>query len=176
MAGILALLPDSVTPGETLSVTVTHADYTPDAGYTLAYRFAAPTPITVAGVNNGAGGWTVTLTSTQTLTLARGDMAFDALVTLAGVATAIDRGTIYVHASPLATSQWTAVLASVNAAIAAQATSGQQSGTLSVDGLSQSFTYRSKEDLLALRAFCMREIARDKGVARPYRILSRYSV
>lgn len=176
MAGILGLLPDAITPGETLDVTVTHADATPAAGYTLAYRFAAPTPITVAGVDNGSGGWTVTLTATQSLTLTRGDMAFDALVTLAGVATCIDRGTIYVYPSPLATSQWRAVLASVDAAIVAQATSGEESGSFTVGELSKSYTYRSRSDLLALRAFCLREIARDTGKARPYRILSRFGL
>jgi len=176
MAGLLDIMPDSLTPGETSEVTVTLSDYSPDDGYTLAYRFAAATPITVDGVDNSAGGWTVTLTPSQTTLFARGEMAFDALVTLAGVATLVDRGQIYVYASPLATSQWTAVLASVDAAIAAQATSGEISGSVTIDGMSKSYTYRNREELLALRAFCIREINRDKGTARPYRILARFNI
>ena len=169
-------MPDALTPGETVEETVTLVDYSPDDSYTLAYRFAAATPITVAGVDDGDGGWTVTLTASQTLLFGRGDMAFDALVTLAGVVTAVDRGTINVYASPLATSQWTAVLTSVDAAIAAQAVTGNISGSFGIDGMNQSYTYRNRDELLSLRAFCIREIARDKGVARPYRILSRYPI
>ncbi len=178
MAGILDLIPDSVTPGETLAVTITHSDYTPDAGYTLAYRFAAPTPVTVAGVDDGAGGWTITLTSAQTLALARGDMAFDGIVTLTStsVATAIDRGTIYVYASPLTVSQWKTMLSAIDATIASQGSQTEQSGSFSVAGLSKAYAYRSVAELLALRAFCIREIARDSGKARPYRILSRFAV
>jgi hypothetical protein len=40
--------------------------------------------------------------------------------------------------------------------------------------MNKSYSYRSRDELLALRAFCLREIARDTGKARPYRILSRF--
>jgi hypothetical protein len=176
MAGTLDVLPDQLTPGESVSVTVSHAHYTPAAGYTLAYRFAAPTPITVAGTDNGAGGWTLALTSAQTLLFAAGELAFDALVTLGTATTAIDRGMIDVLPSPLTVSQWRAVLTSIDAAIAEQAANGQQSGSISVDGMSKSYTYRSLADLMTLRAFCLRMVARESGRNRPYRILSGFNL
>jgi hypothetical protein len=172
MAGTLSILPDTLTAGETLSVTVTVLGYTPDDGYTLAYRFAAPTPITAAGVDDEAGGWTVTLTATQTLTLTAGLLAFDALVTKAGVSTAVDRGSIRVLPSPLTVSKWQSVLTSTDAAIATWGSNENRS--FSVDGMSLS--YKSLDELLHLRAVCIREIKRDTGIRRPYRILSRFEL
>ena len=165
-------MPDQLTAGETLAVTVAITDYTPDAGYVLAYRFAAPTPITATGVDDSTGGWTVTLTAAQTLTLVAGQLAFDALVTKAGVATAVDRGMIQVLASPLTVSQWNATLTAVDAAIASYGASNQRS--FSVDGMSVSF--KTLDELLNLRAFCIREIRRETGAAKPYRILSRFNL
>jgi hypothetical protein len=176
MAGILHKMPDTLTAGESLSVTVAIDGKTPDAGYTLVYRLAIDTVgITAAGVDNGEGGWTVSLTAAQTIAMPSGILVFDALVTLGTTTELVDRGNITVTASPLFVSQWAAVLEQVDAAIAAWATSGGKATSISVDGMSTSFSVSSLTDLQNLRAFCIRQRNRERGTRTPYRILTRFA-
>ncbi len=173
MSGTLNLMPDSLVAGESLSVTVTVAGYSPDDGWSLAYRFAAqPTGITAAGADNGAGGWTVSLTSAQTLTMLSGSMRYDALVTKGDESVAVDKGAIVVSSSPLLASKWATVLDSVDAAIATWGTSDQRS--ITIEGMS--IYYRQIEELFKLRTFCLRMIARESGNKQSAIVRTRFAV
>jgi hypothetical protein len=175
MAGILDIMPDALTAGETLAATATITGKTPDAGYALSYRMAIDTVgITAAGVDNGAGGWTVALTAAQTIAMPSGLLVFDALLTLGAATELVDRGQIAVTASPLFVSQWAAVLVQVDAAIAAWATSGSKETSVSFDGMAKSLAVSSLADLQSLRSFCIRQRNRERGTRTPYRILSRF--
>jgi hypothetical protein len=175
MAGILEIMPDDLTAGESLSVAVAIDGKTPDLGYTLAYRLAIDTVgVTAAGVDNGAGGWTVALTAAQTLAMPSGLLVFDALLTLGTATELVDRGNIAVTASPLFVSQWAAVLVQVDAAIAAYATAGGQTTSITLEGISRTIQVGSLADLYTLRAFCIRQRNRERGTRTPYRILSRF--
>ena len=173
MAAQLNILPSNLVAGESLSETVAVSGYSSADGWAISYRFAAyPSPLTVAGVANGSGGWAIALTSAQTLTLLTGPMRFDAIVSKASVAVAVDSGTIAVTASPGLVSKWQAILDSVELAIASWGTSDQRSMT--IEGMS--ISYRSIDELLKLRAFCIKQIARQTGNGRSSRILSRFSI
>lgn len=168
------ILPTELTAGETVSETITMADYPAADGWAVSYRFAAPTPISQACAGGTDGAWTLSLSSAQTLTLA-GRVRFDALATqTAGESVAqvvaVDSGVIAVAPSPLAVSKWSAVLAAVETAIATWGTNDQRS--MSIEGMS--ISYKSLDELLNLRAFCTREISRDTGSKRPRFILSRF--
>ena len=176
MTGKLELMPATLTAGESLSVTVVIDGKTPDAGYSLSYRLAIDTVgITADGVDNGSGGWTVLLTPSQTIAMPSGLLVFDAILTLGTTAELVDRGTITVTASPLFVSQWAAVLDQVDAAIAAWATNGSKTTSVSVDGMSTSLSVTSLSDLHSLRAFCLRQRNRERGTRTPYRILTRFA-
>ena len=166
MSGTLDLFPNTLTPGESVSVTFLSPSYAPADGWSIAYRFA--TPITVDGVDDGEGGFTVALTAAQTLTMTAGILAFDAIATKGSVSTAVDRGQITVRPSPLTVSRWQSVLTAVEDAIAGFA--GNTNRSMTVDGMS--VTYRSLDELLNLRAFCVKQIARDKGSRLPHVIRS----
>jgi hypothetical protein len=165
----LGFLPASVTAGETIwvsaantnqsSVDIIIPNYTP-AAYTLAYQFAAATPISVAAVaNSGNTGWTLTVTSAQTLLWKAGSINFAALATeIAGTARvfAVDAGFILVGNSPLAVSQYAAALAAVEAALVTYA-GGRRSFTLG----DLSVTYNSISELLALRDYFKGEVQKE---------------
>ena len=169
-------MPESLTAGESLSVTVAIDGKTPADGYTLAYRLAIDTVgITATGVDNGDGGWTVSLTPSHTIAMPSGLLVFDAILTIGTAAELVDRGTITVTASPLFVSQWAAVLEQVETAIAAWATNGSKTTSVSVDGMSTSLSVSSLSDLHSLRAFCLRQRNRERGTRTPYRILTRFA-
>lgn len=164
MAGTLGYLPAQIVAGETIwiaaantiqsGVDIILADFTPAGGSTLSYQFAAATPITVAAAANGANtGWTLEVTSAQTLVWKAGVIRFAGYATKSARTYAVDAGSIMVTASPLATSAWTAIVAACDAAMLTQAATGSQSGSFSVDGMSKSFTYRSTTDLVQLRSY-----------------------
>lgn len=179
----LGYLPDRIVAGETIWIAAANTtqatnadiiltDYLP-ASYTLAYQFAAATPISVSAVANGGGtGWTLEVTATQTLAWKPGEIRFAGYVTAktGGRVFAVDAGAIAVTASPLATSAWTAVVTACDAAILAQMATGKTSGSFSVDGLSQSFTYRSADELMTLRAYAKNMADLETG-NRPKRII-----
>lgn len=175
-------MPGRIVAGESIWIATANAGqaladiaftgYLP-ADYSLAYQFAAATPISVAGVANEAGtGWTLEVTAAQTLLWKAGVMRFAGYVTakVGGRVFAVDSGAIAVMASPMATSQWTAVVAACDAAILAQAGTGESSGSLSVDGMSKSFSYRSADELMALRAYA-KNMADLETSNRPKRII-----
>ena len=176
-------LPDRVVAGETIWIAAANTtqatnadiiltDYLP-ASYNLAYQFAAATPISVSAVANGGGtGWTLEVTAAQTLVWKPGEIRFAGYVTAktGGRVFAVDAGTIAVTASPLATSAWTAIVAACDAAILAQMGTGQTSGSFSVDGLSKSFSYRSADELMTLRAYAKNMADLETG-NRPKRII-----
>jgi len=162
----LGYMPDTIVAGETIWISAANTtqdtdvdiiltDYLP-ANYSLAYQFAAATPITVAAAANSAGtGWTLEVTAAQTLLWKPGRIRFAGYVTAlsGGRVFAVDAGAVEVTASPLATSAWSAIVAKCDAAILAQMTTGQTSGSFSVDGVSKSFAYRSIDELVHLRAY-----------------------
>jgi hypothetical protein len=174
----LGYIPDSVVAGETIWTAAANtkskgdiilSDYTPAGGYTLAYQFAAATPISVAAVANGGNtGWTLELTAVQTLLWKAGTIRFTGYVTQTsgGRVFAVDAGTISVEPSPLATSAWTAVVAACDAAILAYA--GNPNGSFNVDGLS--ISYRSLSQLTDLRSYAKTMADQETG-NRPRRII-----
>lgn len=160
----LNLLPETLVAGETVSISVSLPSYAVADGWAVSYRFAATTPFSVSCTGGTAGAWTLALTSAQTLALKTGGLRFDAIATQTVGETvtqvvAVDSGTITVTASPLFTSTWEAVLTSVDAAIASWGTSSQRS--MSIEGMSVS--YRTIDELFALRAFCKLQIERERG-------------
>lgn len=177
MAGNLGFVPSRVVAGESIWISAANSaqgaqdiildDYSPASGATLAYQFAAPTPITVTASANGANtGWTLDVTGAQTLLWRAGALRFAALVTSGGRTFAVDEGTIFVTASPLAVSQYAAALTAIEAAILTFAGGGQRSFQLG----DMSVTYGSLQELLDLRAFYKGEIARETS-SRPKRII-----
>jgi len=176
-------LPQSIIAGESIWIAaantaqsrsdLTFSDYTPAGGCTLSYDFAAQTPVSVAGVaNNDNTGWTLEVTAAVTLTWRAGVINYAGYATHTASARkfCVDAGSIAVTASPLATSQWTAIVAACDAAILAQMATGETSGSFSVDGLSKSFSYRSADELITLRAFAKCMADQETG-NRPRRII-----
>jgi hypothetical protein len=172
-------IPQSIVAGESIWIAaantaqsrsdLTFTDYTPAGGYTLAYAFAATSPVSVAGAANGDNtGWTLEVTAAVTLTWRAGVINYAGYVThtTSGRKFAVDAGSIAVTASPLATSQWTAIVAACDAAILSGATSGTIS--FSVDGMSVS--YRQPSELMHLRDYARMMELQDKG-DRPRRII-----
>lgn len=178
MVDNLGFIPSRITAGESIwiaaantlqsSQDITIANITPAAGYTLAYQFAAPTPISVAASANGDNtGWTLTVTAAQTLLWKAGSLAFAALATDGnGKVFAVDEGFISVTASPLAVSQYAAALVLIDAAILNFATGAQRSFQLG----DMSVSYGTLQELLDLRAHYRSEIARETS-SRPKRII-----
>jgi hypothetical protein len=167
----LGYMPASIVAGETIWIAAANtvqaatdielADYLP-ASYSLAYQFAASTPITVNAVaNTGGTGWTLEVTAAATLAWKAGVIHFAGYVThtSSGRKYAVDAGAISVTASPLATSAWTAVVAACDAALLAGATSGIVSA--GTDGLN--FAYRSPSELINLRAYAQTMADQETG-------------
>jgi hypothetical protein len=167
-------LPDRIVAGESIWVAAANSsqdwagddlifdNYTPAGGYTLAYQFAAAVPISVAAAaNSGNTGWTLTVTGAQTLLWRPGVIRFAGLVTHTESARvfAVDEGVIAVTVSPMATSEFAAALAAIEAAIIAYATNPRSS--ISVD--SMTISYGSLKELLDLRAVYKAEVARQTG-------------
>jgi uncharacterized protein (UPF0264 family) len=179
-------LPSRVQAGETVWVAAANTaqsrvdividGFTP-ATHTLAYQFAASTPITVSAVTNGSTGWTLEVSATATLAWKPGTIRFAAYATaIVGARVfAVDAGTISVDASPLATSAWSAVVSACDAAMLTQAGTGEQSGSFSIDGISKSFTYRSAQDLITLRAYAQNMVEQETAGRMPRVIRSRFT-
>jgi hypothetical protein len=174
----LGYMPASIVAGESIWIAAANTlngvgldidltDYTSAGGYTLAYQFAASTPITVSAAANGAK-WTLEVTGAQTLLWKAGIIRFAgfATKTVGGRVFAVDAGTIAVTASPMATSAWTAIVTACDAAILTYA--GNPNSSLSVDGMSVS--YRSMDDLIRLRAYAQTMAGYETG-ARQKRII-----
>jgi len=166
------LLPIRIVAGESIWLSAANSaqdgedliftDYTPAGGYTLAYQFAAAAPISVTAVANADNtGWTLTVTGAQTLLWRPGVIRFAGLVTHTASARifAVDAGAIAVTASPLATSEYAAVLTAIEAAILNYATNPQSS--ISMDGMA--ISYGSLKELLDLRAVYKAEVANQTG-------------
>jgi hypothetical protein len=148
--------------------------FTPADGYTLAYQFAADTPISVDAVANGDNtGWTLNVTGTQTLTFTPGRVSFVGIVshTTPARSHVVDSGGIYVNPSPMRVSAWKAVLTAIDAAMLTAA--GTPNGSISVDGMSMS--YRGVSDLKSLRDYAVEQLRRDTGRRAPSRILSEFT-
>jgi hypothetical protein len=176
MATEQAIMPTELVAGETISEILTISDYPVEDGWAVSYRFATPTPITQACTGGEAGVWAITLSSAQTLTIPSGRIRFDALATQTvgesvAQVVAVDSGVIVVSASPLLASKWATVLESVDAAIATWGTSDQRS--MSIEGMS--INYRDISELLKLRAFCVRMVARETGNRKPSIIRARFT-
>ena len=161
-------IPATLTAGESIQAVTTLDGYAPNDGYTVAWRFAAPTPISIAGVSaSGGAAWALTVTPAQTLLFRRGNLSWDVIASKDGGATVAQRGTITVYPSPLAVSQYAAALAAVDAAIAAYGTTSKRSFSIG----DMSVSYRSLQELLDLRGYYKREIARETSMTGGARII-----
>jgi len=169
----LAIMPTSLTAGTSVSKTVTVTDYVPDDGWSITYRFgSSPDPVSVDGVDDDDGGWTVELTAAQTLVMFSGQMRFDAIVFDGTESILVDAGIIAVTASPLLVSKWSAVLTAVEAAITSWGATDQRQ--ISIEGMD--ITFRSIGELFKLRAFCVRMIGRETGNGMPTIIRSKFTL
>lgn len=179
MATHCGFIPESIVAGESIWLSasnttqsaedITFADYTPAGGYSLSYDFAATTPITVSAVANGEStGWTLEVTSAQTLLWKSGQLSFAGYVThtATGRKFAVDAGYISVNASPLSVSQWSAVVAACDKAILESGSSGYTS--FSVPGVNA--TFKSTADIIALRDYA-RTMERQESGNRFRRII-----
>lgn len=148
MADALSILPTDIVAGESISESIPSTTVT---GYTLAYHFSASTPITVACVASGTTAWTLLVTAAQTLLWKRGQVRYAGMLTntSTGVVTCIDSGVINVAASPLATSQYTAFVTAIDAAILTFGSNPNKRLSLGA----MSIEYKSLDDLLGLRAW-----------------------
>ena len=171
MATELSVLPTSIVAGETLTATLTGVSTT---GRTCSYQFASKTPLTVA-CTIVDGVFILTVSAAQTLTLKGGVIRFAALATTTatGAVACVDSGYITVESSPVATSDYSAALTAVDAAIANYAANPNKRVSLGA----MSVEYRTLDELLTLRAFYISEIQRDLTGAGtgPTRILSRFA-
>jgi hypothetical protein len=172
-------MPERIVAGQTIWIAAANtvqggADididgFTPAAGYTLAYQFAASTPVSVAAAANGANtGWTLEVTGAQTLLWTAGRLPYTAMVTHTATTRTypVDAGTITVDASPMRVSSWVAVVASVDAAIASYA--ANPNGSIAMEGFS--VTYRSLSQLTDLRDYATYRLQQDTA-SRPARII-----
>jgi len=179
----MGYIPERVNGGETIWIAaansnggaadITFTDYTPAGGYTLAYQFAAPTPVSVAAAANGANtGWTLEVAAATTLTWKSGRIGFTGYVTHTASTRvfAVDSGFIDVTASPLAASSWTAVVSACDAAILQYA--ANPNGSISVDGMTVS--YRSLDQLTNLRAYAKTMEQQETRARMPRIIRSRF--
>lgn len=176
MASTLNLIPETLTAGESLSVSVSVSDYKPSDGWALVYKFVYGVSSITANGNEDAeiDGWTVELTPAETLSIPSGTISFHAFAQKSSESVIIeshcvDAGTIQVKSL---VSKWSAVLESVEAAIASWGTSDQRS--MSIEGMSVS--YRSIEELLHLRAFCTQQIKKELGRKGPHLLRTRFNL
>jgi len=173
-------LPNNIIAGESIWIAaanavqsgqdITFADYAPSGGYTLAYQFAASTPITVSASANGdSSGWTLEVTAAQTLVWKPAQVAYAGYITHTATdrVFAVDAGRIAVGASPVATSSWKTALANVDAAIASYSETSTQRSVM-IDGMQVSF--RSVSELISLRNWLQGMVNADTG-NRPRRII-----
>lgn len=175
-------IPAGVTGGESIwisalntaqnSTDLTFDGFKPSDGYTLAYQFAADTPVSVSGVASG-DGWTLDITPATTLTWRPGRIAFVGIVThTASQRTFIvDSGSISVTASPMRVSSWKAVVAACDAALLTA--SASPNGSMTVDGVSVS--YRGAADLTRLRDYAAQQLKADTANRMPRKILTRFA-
>lgn len=163
MAERLSYLPSRVTAGESIWISASNttqstdsdidlsSDYLP-ADYNLKYQFAASTPMEVTGAaNTGGTGWTLEITAAQTLLWSAGFLSYAGRVIhkSTGRVWTIDEGIIEVVSSPMTVSTYAAALTAIDSALAESA--GSAFGSVNVPG-GISFTYKSTDELLSLRA------------------------
>lgn len=180
----LSYLPLRIVAGESIWVSVDNtaqdsedivlSDFAPSDGSTLAYQFSAETPITVDAVaNDGNTGWTLEVTGAQTLLWAPGSIRYAAILTESNDRTfCVDAGYIAVDASPLRVSDWVAVLSAVDAAILDYAANPY--GQISQGDMS--FSYRSLDQLTALRDWVKYRLDQDSGKRQRRVIRSRFNL
>jgi hypothetical protein len=177
MAKHCGFIPDEIVAGESIWLSasnstqsaedITFADYTPAGGYTLAYDFASAVPLTVtASPNIDNTGWALEVTSAQTLLWKSGQLNFAGYVThtATGRKFAVDAGYISVTASPLSTSQWTAVVANCDKLLLE---GGGVSG-FNVAGMNVQF--KTNDEIISLRDYA-RTMERQETGNRPRRII-----
>jgi hypothetical protein len=177
MAKHCGFIPDEIVAGESIWLSasnstqsaedITFADYTPAGGYTLAYDFAAAVPLTVSASPNGDNtGWSLEVTVAQTLLWKSGQLNFVGYVThtATGRKFAVDAGYISVTASPLSTSQWTAVVAACDKALLAGG------GVSGFNVASMNVQFKTTDEIIALRDYA-RTMERQETGNRPRRII-----
>jgi hypothetical protein len=153
-------IPSRIVAGETIWIADANTiqsrsdivldDFAPSDGSSLAYKFAATTPATVAAVANGDNtGWTLEVPAATTLTWKPTRIAFVGHITLSGRVYTVDQGALDVDPSPLATSDWTAVVTACDAAILKFAASPR--GSFAIGDMTVS--YRSLSQLTDLRSY-----------------------
>ena len=158
MAEQKLILPTTLFAGESIVKTITGVTV---SGYTLDYKFnSQPTPVSVSCVGT-SGSWVLTVTAAMTTLWTRGVVSFVAYLTKSSdnSVSVIYFGDIQLEASPMATSQYTAALAAVEAAILSYASNPNR--RINVDTIS--IEYKDMDELMKLRDYYKREIAKETG-------------
>lgn len=171
MAQELSVLPSSIVAGESFTASLNGISTT---GKTCVYSFAALTPFSVTCTIESSV-FVLSVSAAQSLTLKSGNIRFAAMVTTTagGAVECVDSGYLTVEPSPLATSNYSAALVAIDAAILTFASNPNKRvnlGTMSVE-------YKTLDELLSLRAFYQSEIQRDlTGTGSgPMRTLTRFA-
>ena len=149
-------------------------NFTPAGGYTLAYRFAAATPITVgASANTGNTGYTLDVTAAITLTWRAGAIAYAGMVThtASGRIYSVESGAIAVIASPLATSAWTAIVAQCD--VKRLTIASNPYGSINIG--ESSISFRGADQLIDLRNYARNMERLETGARMPRIIRSRFT-
>jgi hypothetical protein len=124
----LAAVLSELTAGETLSESVTFADYLSSvSGSALVYRFRGPGAgqFEIAATAGTAGAWDLLYAAALTEKLEPGTYAYTAYHTLAGVTVAIDKGTLTILGNPGLATHAQKVLAGIRAVIEGRASNDQ---------------------------------------------------
>jgi len=173
------ILPLTLIAGETIWIAAANtvqsssdiilSDFTPAAGYTLAFEFTGDTPVSITAAANGDDtGWTLTVPAATTLTWNPPQVHYSIMATKTstGMVFAAGCGVIKVTASPLKVSSWVAVIESCDAATANYAKN--PNGSFMIDGIQ--VTYRSLTSIINLRAFAVSKLNEETG-NRPIRVM-----
>jgi len=154
MAEQLNILPTSLMAGESINETI--------IGLTLSgsvvYSFNSKVPVSVTCTEDETD-FLLEVSGAETLTFKYGTLKYSAIQTIDGVSVCVDYGQITVAASPAATSNYTAALAAVEAAILAYGSSANK--RIKVDTIE--IEYRDLSDLLSLKNYYSNLIAIDTG-------------
>ena len=180
----LGFVPRKVTAGETVWIAsantdqsrtdITISNHSPADGDSLAYQFAAPTPVEVAAVANAANtGWTLTISAAQTLLWTSRTVGYTGMITDSDSRVfKVDSGLIEVAPSPLRVSQYAAALTAIETAISNFASNPEKSFTLG----DFSVSYGSVDELLKLRDFYKSEVAKETANRTKRIIRTRFTI
>ena len=162
-------VPAYIVAGDTVSFEVPAYGDKTSASYTLSFALVGAQTLTVSGVANG-GGWTVTLTATQTAALSAGDFSWQ--LSIAAGSTRYTIGTGRLKVQPNIAVQQAGFdgrlqseidLANVQAEIRARVSGG---ASLNYTIGSRSLAKEPISALMALESKLKADVAREKAAQR----------